>query len=64
MLLLEGISSLSLSLKQPNLLRIWSLAKGGMMIEFSNMRGVHILSRKRICACQDGPTYEENGCSD
>jgi hypothetical protein len=45
-------------------LRIWSLAKGGVMIEFSHMRGVHILSRKRICACQDGPTYEENGCSD
>jgi hypothetical protein len=39
---LEGLSSLSLSLKQPNLLRRWSPTKGGMMIDSSHGKGVHI----------------------
>jgi hypothetical protein len=48
MLLLEELSShsLLLLLMQLSLLRRWSPTKGGVMIDSSHVKGVHILSKK------------------
>jgi hypothetical protein len=49
MLLLEVLSSHSLLLMQLSLLRRWSPTKGGVMIDSSHVKEVHIVSRKHIC---------------